>query len=33
MFDITPEFGDKMVGLLCAFAAGVLFALIMTGNI
>jgi hypothetical protein len=33
MFDFTPEFGDKMVGLLCAFSAGVIFALIMTGNI
>ena len=30
---MSPEFGDKMVGIICAFGAGVLFALAMTGNL
>jgi hypothetical protein len=30
---MSPEFGDKMVGIICAFSAGILFALFMTGNL
>ena len=30
---MSPEFGDNAVIILSAFAAGVLFALYMTGNL